>query len=1022
MNPKRIVTIAALSLALAVASSRADNAPYWQQQVDYTIAVTLSRDGRTITGSESFQYHNNSPDTLRELYLKAFPNSARAASLMDLRARQFDDFSIARSDSSQWGSLQIIEVTDGHGDTLTPELDDTIYKLFLSRPIPPGGVAEFRLRFVTRLPVGIGDRHEYVDGQSKAAYWYPQVCVYDRKLGWVNSAYIGRGENYGDFGDYSLSITVPEDRVVIATGVLKNRAEVLPDSLRQLLDLRNFIEDKTSWPTFTWDSSATKTWRFEAKNVNDVAWVAGKDFCIDEGEKDSVKIEVYAKRSKAVAWQSAVRHAAEAIETFGDVCAPHAWPVVKVTDSYDGMEYPMLTFCGGGAPSKRFPLLLYHEIGHFWFMGQVGSNQVDRAFLDEGFTTNIEIIAMEKYLGRRGNIDNYDSSWFKRTFYPPDEDRDDRGLRPYLTWARADYDLPMIVSADNANEYMAYRVSSYYKPVAMHFALRAIYGDSAYFDALRTYTHAWMFKHPYEDDFVRSFSASVDENLDEYFAQWLTSRREIDYAFAGKKHVVGDTFLVTLSRPGDFVTPVDVAVITGAGDTLRYTINPEGHDFVKKGCFATPVWPQYRQPSFRHTFIAVAPGGIRKVQVDPSHELADVNRLNNASGFPPIETRIDALFHDVPSLHSYSLRLRPDMWHDQPNGLTPGVHAHGSFINTSYQFSMDLGYGAESKKILYDGRFSHPLSGLGRSTAFESRALFFNQVRMFSGGIHKEIRPRWTGQDYWTLDASLNTLDFSEPDGVKEFSYDRIFSGPPLSWADLCIGHQSTNRIVNVDIEAHMAKAGRVTKAQHDGFTQLSSRASFDIHLGGNLQLETGVENFMTSYGGAPESHLFHITRSQPIESFARHRMTRAVGSFPTEWADDVHLDNFGVPGYQNRELYGTRGFSRRTILRGLEVWRILPFEKIPLLGKQLDLITTEFFHAAGTIKQSYGTTTRAYQFETSSEGQSSPMYSSAGLSLVTPSLWRGQRLRFDFPFYLSQPLPGEENWDVRVSAAIMTP
>ncbi|MCH7879665.1 MAG: M1 family metallopeptidase, partial [candidate division Zixibacteria bacterium] len=606
---------------------------YWQQQVDYIIDVTLAKDGRTITGSEIIIYTNNSPDTLHILYLKAFANSARKGSLMDLRNREHENYSIANSNRSQWGHARISNVRGRNNRDLKFELDDTIYKIFLLAPIAPGAIARVSLDFETKLPAGIGDRHEFVSGQSKAAYWYPQVCVYDRKVGWVNSPYLGRGECYGDFGDFEVSITAPEDRIVVATGLLGNRQEVLPDSLRSMLDISNFLGERASWPEFSFDTANTKTWKFFAKKVNDFAWVASADFCMDEGMSNGIKLEVYPRRSNAEGWVKAVEYAARSEETFSELYGSYGWPVIKVTDSYDGMEYPMITFCSGGDPSPRFPLLVYHEIGHFWFMGLVGTNQVDRACLDEGFTTMAEIVAMEKYHGRKGNNTNWSGHFYKDAFYKLDEDRDARGYRIYLEWVRSGYDLPMIVPSDNANEYWAYRNSSYYKPVVMHFTLRSIFGDETYFAAMKRYGTRWFFKHPYEDDFIETFSGYVDQDLDEYFAQWFSSRRKIDYAYEGKKRSSGDDFEITLSKPGDFVTPIDVAVIGSGADTSFYTINPEGHTFIKDGYHDAGTWQQYRQPSRKYTFTAHAPGGVKKVVVDPYNLLPDINRLNNSSGF-----------------------------------------------------------------------------------------------------------------------------------------------------------------------------------------------------------------------------------------------------------------------------------------------------------------------------------------------------------------------------------------------------
>jgi hypothetical protein len=47
---------------------------YWQQRADYVIRATLDTVANTVTGSERITYHNNSPDTLRFLWLQLDQN------------------------------------------------------------------------------------------------------------------------------------------------------------------------------------------------------------------------------------------------------------------------------------------------------------------------------------------------------------------------------------------------------------------------------------------------------------------------------------------------------------------------------------------------------------------------------------------------------------------------------------------------------------------------------------------------------------------------------------------------------------------------------------------------------------------------------------------------------------------------------------------------------------------------------------------------------------------------------------
>lgn len=50
---------------------------YWQQRVDYTIAVSLDTATHTIAGRETIRYTNRSPDTLRYLWLQLDQNLFR---------------------------------------------------------------------------------------------------------------------------------------------------------------------------------------------------------------------------------------------------------------------------------------------------------------------------------------------------------------------------------------------------------------------------------------------------------------------------------------------------------------------------------------------------------------------------------------------------------------------------------------------------------------------------------------------------------------------------------------------------------------------------------------------------------------------------------------------------------------------------------------------------------------------------------------------------------------------------------
>ena len=57
---------------------------YWQQEADYSIKVSLDEPARRLTASSTITYTNNSPDTLRYLWLQLDQNRFREDSIAEM--------------------------------------------------------------------------------------------------------------------------------------------------------------------------------------------------------------------------------------------------------------------------------------------------------------------------------------------------------------------------------------------------------------------------------------------------------------------------------------------------------------------------------------------------------------------------------------------------------------------------------------------------------------------------------------------------------------------------------------------------------------------------------------------------------------------------------------------------------------------------------------------------------------------------------------------------------------------------
>jgi hypothetical protein len=222
---------------------------YWQQKIDYNIDVELNDKDQTIHGSESIRYHNQSPHTLRYVWLQLDPNIFRPDSGANL-TRGFrvpttsDRLSLGEFEglllrNSFDGACKIESVTDGQNHELKKTIVDTMMRIDLDNPLPPGEEFTFKIKWHYKI-----NNAKLLNGRTgleffekdgnyiyEIAQWFPRLAAFTDVTGWQHKQYLGQGEFTLEFGDYIVRITAPSDHVVGATGVLQNPNEVLTEEL-----------------------------------------------------------------------------------------------------------------------------------------------------------------------------------------------------------------------------------------------------------------------------------------------------------------------------------------------------------------------------------------------------------------------------------------------------------------------------------------------------------------------------------------------------------------------------------------------------------------------------------------------------------------------------------------------------------------------------------------------------------------------------------------------------------------------
>jgi hypothetical protein len=580
---------------------------YWQQRADYTINASLDTATTEISGAVEIRYTNNSPDTLRYVWVQADQNLYRTGS----------KGSALFPADSRWGvrgfeggyTFSDVRI---NGTTVQPRINDTMVRLELPSPLTPrGGKTTIAIRYSFRVPEHGSDRMGRDSLLYEIAQWYPRMAVYDDVRGWNADPYLGQGEFYLEYGDYDYSVTVPAGYVVAGSGVLQNPDDVLTATQRQRLatasrssEVIPIITQTEAAVAKTRRAAGTKTWRFRAHNVHDVAWAAAPDFRWDATSWNGVLAQAYYEFPKSGrAWEHGAEQTQWTIRQYSELFFPFPYPqATSVAGPVGGMEYPMFVMVhyGSDDPTSIFGTI-NHEHGHEWFPMIVGSNERRYAWMDEGFNTYLNAFAQEaRYPGQSA--------------YPT-------YLKNWSDAVAAGTQSPLMTAPDNIDP-SALGAIGYRKPAAVLLTLRNhVVGANAFDTAFREYIRAWAFKHPTPGDFFRNIENSTGEDLSWFWRGFFYTTDVLDIGIdsVAMRTSDGEQFAVVgLRRNTSIPFPVRlrIAFADGTTEDVNLPVN---------------IWARGNR------FEAVIPARSKVVGVRlwPDPSVPDWNSSNDTWGNPP---------------------------------------------------------------------------------------------------------------------------------------------------------------------------------------------------------------------------------------------------------------------------------------------------------------------------------------------------------------------------------------------------
>ncbi len=556
-------------------ASGAPGHEYWQQRADYKITAFLNEKDLILEGEEEITYYNNSPDALSYLWLQLDENQH----LPEAESNNFDGSNVDAplttgdlnglnfKENLQGYGVNIISVTDAKGNSLPYTINYTMMRVDLPAVIKAKGKYVLKIKWNYKIPerMKIGGRGGYEkfadDGQSvfTITQWYPRMCVYSDFQGWNNKQFTGRGEFALAFGNFDVTMKVPADHIIGATGVCTNYSKVLTKTELSrwkqaqtsdspiLIVTREEALAKEKNPNLT----GYKTWNFKAENVRDFAWGSSRKFVWDamgikvDGKK-VMCMSYYPDEAYSLYSRYSTKVVAHTIKVYSKFTIPYAYPVAISVEASSGMEYPMISFNFGRtepdgtySEATKYGMIgvIIHEVGHNFFPMIINSDERQWSWMDEGLNTFVQFLTEQEfdnnYPSRRGPAN-------KMTDYmrlPADQ------LEPIMT---------------NSENIIGFGNNAYGKPcTALNILRETIMGRELFDHAFKEYCKRWAYKHPTPADFFRTMEDASGIDLDWFWRGWFYDIQPVDISMDSVKAyqvVLGETLPVkmdTFTRRGN---------------------------------------------------------------------------------------------------------------------------------------------------------------------------------------------------------------------------------------------------------------------------------------------------------------------------------------------------------------------------------------------------------------------------------------------------------------------------------------
>jgi hypothetical protein len=522
---------------------------YWQNAANYDINVNFDPASRLLSGTQTITYFNNSPDTLKEIVFKLYPNLYKKGSP---RLMKIDD-----EDAGDGVKIEKLVINSEEQKVNNLRMDATNMSVRV-KPLLPHQQLKFEMKYSYTLNKNSHIRTGQVDdGAFFIAYFFPRIAVYDDIDGWNRNPYLGTQEFYNDFCNFKVNINLPGDYMAWATGDLKNCSDVFNEKycnrITQAATGDGFVDiiDSTDLQQGNiTKNTAGNNWQFEADNVPDFAFAISNHYLwqssslvVDKSTDRRTRVDaVFNKEHKDYFHVIGDNRKTVEAMSYRFPKWPFPYSHETVFDGLDQMEYPMMVNDNPVEDRAESIELTDHEVFHTMFPFYTGLNETKYGWMDEGWATIGE--------------------WLISPMIDPSL-VDEYGMAAVNQTAGTEVDLPITTLTTQLNGTSMF-INSYPKPALGYLYAKDMLGDDLFYKGLHTYFRNWNSKHPMPYDFFNSMNTGSGKNLNWFWKKWFFDDGIPDLAIASVKGK-----LITVESKGEKPVPIDLLVTFKDGSTEK---------------------------------------------------------------------------------------------------------------------------------------------------------------------------------------------------------------------------------------------------------------------------------------------------------------------------------------------------------------------------------------------------------------------------------------------------------------------